>query len=95
VSGVFKVVPEAMQAFSEANKAAGDAITAAASADLPAALASVYAAIGPIGTPHFNPAITQALCHNVTGALACGQSHYGIADVTDASQAAFVAADTV
>jgi hypothetical protein len=90
---VTHIVPAAIGAFATANHDAGDAICGAASADVEAMFAAAAAAIGPIGAPHYLPALASALVNHFTAASAVGQVHHAIGHAATATAAAHVASD--
>ncbi|WP_076248699.1 hypothetical protein [Mycobacterium sp. SP-6446] len=90
---VTKIVPEAISGFAAASHAAGEAVRNAASADVGATFAAAAAAIGPIGAPHYLPALGTALANHVNAALAVGDAYHGIGHVASGTSAAHVAAD--
>jgi|RhiMethySRZTD1v2_1073278.scaffolds.fasta_scaffold436651_2 hypothetical protein len=89
---VLSVVPAGLEAFSSANTAAGEMISEAGSADSGAMFAAAAAAVGPIGA-NYLLAYAPAQTNNLVSTLTVGAAHGAIGGATDASNAAFVAAD--
>jgi len=92
VSKVFKAIPEALAAFSAANKTAAETISAAGSADSEGMLGAVAAALGPIGAGYL-AAYGPAQANNLKATLQVAHVHETVSGRTDASQAAIVSAD--
>jgi len=89
---VLSVVPAGLEALSSANTAAGEMISEAGSADSGAMFAAAAAAVGPIGA-NYLLAYAPAQTNNLVSTLTVGAAHGAIGGATDASKAAFLAAD--
>ncbi|OBF30228.1 hypothetical protein A5724_23685 [Mycobacterium sp. ACS1612] len=91
---VLSVVPAGLQAFASANTAAGEMISDAGSADAGAMFSAAVAAVGPIGA-NYLLSYASAQTNNLFSTLTVGAVHGAIGGQTNASNAAYLAADGV